>query len=181
MRSALILLWVAMPLLAHPPAQPARRGPPIDLVAAPPQVLIPFPRFISPFWGGFGYYPGVYLPGYYQIPQVFVPPQAPPLLPPLSPARVTENTDRAAAEVSATLTLTLPAAADVWLNGDKLPSSADPSRTLTSPPLRIGEGFTFRVRAEWVEEGVTYETAQVSSVRAGERGKLTVYAGTRVK
>lgn len=145
-----------------------------DLVAAPPRppVFVPYPVFYPPFWGGgFGPFAPVYYP-----PQVVVLPQPVVVLPP-APARV-EDADRAAAQVPAALTLELPAAADVWLDGVK--QSAD-TRTLSSAPLRIGESFTFRVRARWTESGTTYEAEAKSTVRAGERGKLTVYAGTPVK
>ena len=47
--------------------------------------------------------------------------------------------------------------------------------------MTLGGQYTFRVRAEWVEGGTRYKTEQTSTVRAGERGKLTVYAGTPIK
>jgi uncharacterized protein (TIGR03000 family) len=177
------LLLLAASAVAAPPGQPARPGPRTDLVAAPPQVpfFVPFPRLYAPFWGGgYGFYGGYGYPGFVQPPQVVVVPQ-PVLVAPPNPARIAEDGDRAAALVSATLTLELPAAADVWLDGQKQATSADATRVLASPPMTIGEQYTFRVRAEWVEKGTKYQTEQTTTVRAGERGKLTVYAGTAVK
>jgi len=159
-------------------AQPVRKGPPIDLVAAPKIAPTPvlFPLWYSPFWGGG--YPGYYGPGLYP-PPVFVP-QPVPVAPP-NPARLAEDADRAAATAPATLTLELPAAADVWLDGEKQPSSTATTRTLASSALPIGREFTFNMRAQWVENGTTYEAKQTTTVRAGERGKLAVYSGTPVK
>lgn len=166
-------------------AQPVRKGPPIDLVAAPPPcppVVLPWIR--PPLWGGYygGFYSEFYLPPLIPQPRLGVVPVTPsPVVPAVNPARIAEDTDRAAALAPATLTLQLPAAADVWLNGEPQASSADATRTLSSPPLRLGSEFKFSVRARWVEGGMTYEATPTSTVRAGERGKLTVYAGTPVK
>ncbi len=156
-------------------AQPGRKGPPIDLVAAPPRV--PF-VVTYPVWGGF--WGGFYSPGFFYQPQVVVVPQAVPA-PVVNPARGAEDADRAAAFAPATLTVELPAVADVWLDGEKQASSTDAVRTLRSAPLKLGAEYTFRIRARWVENGTTYEATPTSTVRAGERGKLTVYAGTVVK
>lgn len=156
-------------------AQTVRKGPPIDLVAAPPRV--PF-VVTYPVWGG--YWGGFYSPGFfYQPPVEVVPPPVP--APVVNPARAAEDADRAAAFAPATLTLELPAVADVWLDGEKQASSTDATRTLRSVPLVLGAEYTFRVRARWTEGGTTYEATPASTVRAGERGKLTVYAGTVVK
>ncbi len=175
------LLPVVVLLLAATAAdaQPVRKGPPIDLVAAPPRV--PF-VVTYPVWGGYwgGFYSDFYSPGFFPPPQVVVAPQPVPA-PVVNPARMAEDADRAAAFAPATLTLELPAVADVWLDGEKQASSADATRTLKSPPLKLGAEYTFRIRARWTESGTTYETTPTSTVRAGERGKLTVYAGTPVK
>jgi uncharacterized protein (TIGR03000 family) len=114
-------------------------------------------------------------------PQVVVVPPPVVAAPAANPARLAEDADRAAAFASATLTLELPAAADVWVDGEKQPSSADTTRTLTSPAMAIGREHTFRIRARWTESGTTYEAEKASTVRAGERGKVAIYAGTPVK
>ena len=160
-------------------AQTVRRGPPIDLVAAPPRVpfVVTYPVWGCD-WGGF--YSGFYSPGLFPPPQVVVlPPPVP--VPAVNPARFAEAADRAAALAPATLTLELPAVADVWLDGEQQAGSTDATRTLQSAPLKLGAEYTFRVRARWTEGGTTYEATPTSTVRAGERAKLTVYAGTVVK
>lgn len=176
------MLLLAASAVAAPPDKHVRRGPPITLVAAPPVVPV-FPTFYPTFWGGgygYGFYGGFDFPGYFSQPTVVVVPQ-PVFVAPPNPARIAEDADRAAAVASASLTLELPAAADVWLDGEKQPSSPDATRTLSSPPMKLGAEYAFRVRAEWVEGGTKYRTEQTSTVRAGERGKLTVYAGTPIK
>lgn len=180
MNATVLLVLAASTAVAAPPDRPVRKGPPIDLVAAPPRIPV-FPTFCPTFWGGgYGFYGGYGYPGFFPQPQVVVVPHAVVVAPP-NPVRVVEDTDRAAALAPATLTLELPAAADVWLDGVKQPSSADATRVLTSPPLKLGASYIFNVRAEWTEGGTRYKTEQTSTVRAGERGKLTVYAGTPIK
>ena len=160
-------------------AQPVRRRPP-DLVAAPPVVPTPayFPLWGVSYWGGF--YANPVYPGLFPQPPVVILPQQQPA-PVVNPARLAEDADRAAAFAPAALTLELPAVGDVWLDGEKQPSSTAAARTLLSTPLKLGAEYTFRIRARWVESGTTYEATPTSTVRAGERGKLTVYAGTVVK
>jgi uncharacterized protein (TIGR03000 family) len=179
-----LLVLVSAADAQRPLTSPAK-GPPIDLVAAPPQR--PFfggPWIRPPLWGGYwgGFYSDFYYPGLFQQqPQVVIVPQPMVAAPAANPARLAEDADRAAATAPAVLTLELPAAADVWLDGEQQPSSADTTRTLTSPPLAIGREHTFRVRARWTEGGTTYEAEKASVVRAGERGKVAIYAGTAVK
>jgi uncharacterized protein (TIGR03000 family) len=98
-----------------------------------------------------------------------------------NPAPLAADADRAAALAPALLTIHLPAVADLWLDGEKQPTSTDTTRLLRSPQLTPGAGYTFRVRARWVEHGTTYEATAAYTVLAGGRGKLTVYAGTVVK
>lgn len=178
-----LIPFVALILVASAaPAQHGRKGPPIDLVAAPPVVPTPvfFPVWNVPYWGGvYGnpFYPDMFP----QSPVVILPQPLPAPAPVVNPARALEDADRAAAFAPAALTLELPAVADVWLDGEKQPGSTSATRTLRSTPLKLGAEYTFRIRARWVEGGTNYEAAATSTVRAGERGKLTVYAGTPVK
>ena len=169
------LLVIASAAVAQPGKTTRRHH---DLVAAQPR------PFNVPFWGGYwgGYYPGFYYPGLFPQPQVVIVPQPVlvPVIPP-NPDRIAEDTDKASTLAAATLTLELPAAADVWLDELKQPSSADPARTLSSPAMKLGTDFTFRIRAQWVENGTIHEAKQTTTVRAGERGKVAIYAGTPVK
>ncbi len=142
------------------------------------------PIVFPPIWGGL--WGGIYspfFPGFAPQPQVFVVPVPAPVAPLApSPARLAEAADRAAATAPATLTLELPTAtAEVWLNGEPQPSSANATRRLSSAALPLGQEFLFRVRARWIDAGTTYEAEQKSTVRAGERGKVTIYAGSPVK
>lgn len=173
------LLIAGSAAVAGPPTSP-RKGPPRELVAAPP--FVPTPAFY-PVWGGGywgGFYGNPYWGGFSQPPVVIVP-QPVFVPPPPNPIRQAEDADRAAATATANLTLELPAAGEVWVNDEKQPSSDEKARTLASGLLPLGRQFTFKIRARWVEGNTTYETQQTSTVRAGERGKLTVYAGTPVK
>ncbi len=175
-----LLPFVALLAIAYAAdAQPVRKRPP-DLVAAQPVVLTPvlFPLWNVPYWGGF--YANPYYRGLFLQPPVVILPQPLPA-PAVNPARLAEDADRAAACAPAALTLELPAVAEVWLDGERQSSSTDVTRTLLSIPLKLGAESTFRIRARWVESGITYEATPTSTVRAGERGKLTVYAGTVVK
>jgi hypothetical protein len=59
--------------------------------------------------------------------------------------------------------------------------AGEPAATLSSPPQKLGAEYTFRVRATWTADGVAYEVARTSTVRAGGTGKLTGVRGDRVK
>ena len=51
LRTTPLVLLFAATAVAAPPDKPIRKGPPIDLVAAPPRISV-FPTFYPTFWGG---------------------------------------------------------------------------------------------------------------------------------
>ncbi len=171
-------------ILLAPPALPSNNPVPLpnpfpQQAARPWQPgvrppLFPIVPIYTPIWGGFGFYPD---PLFMRPVVAVVMPPPTPIAPP-NPDRADEAAARAAAAAPATLSLEFPAPAEVWLDG--LQQSSD-VRSVASPALRIGESYTFRIRARWIEAGTTYETEQTSTVKAGERGKLAVYAGKAVK
>ncbi|MBY0513903.1 MAG: hypothetical protein K2P78_08330 [Gemmataceae bacterium] len=126
----------------------------------------------APYYGyGLGY-PSPYDPVPYApypepaVVPVYVPPPDPPI--------------RLSGEGPARLTLTFPAPAEVWLNGEKVEGEAAAERVLTSPQLRPAERFTFRVRARWRADGQTYEFTRELALGPNERSRVGVFAGTPV-
>jgi uncharacterized protein (TIGR03000 family) len=136
----------------------------------------PYQNFYAPataYFGGNSYWPYFGLPGpfAYDQPAVeYIPPQSP-------PQRVVELSN----EFPATLTLEFPAAAKVWLNGKEVEGEAGKERVLSSPVLKPGQQYTFKVRAEWERNGKTYEYTREATLGPGDRSKLTVLAGTEKK
>jgi uncharacterized protein (TIGR03000 family) len=107
-------------------------------------------------------------------PPVFI--EDPPELP-LTPQRIVELSH----EFPATLVMEFPAAAEVWVNGEKGDAKPDREWTLTSPPIKLYEEFTFKVRARWQAGGKTYEAERSVTVPNGTRSRALVVSGTEVK
>jgi uncharacterized protein (TIGR03000 family) len=84
-------------------------------------------------------------------------------------------------EAHATLVLTFPAEAEVWVNGVKGEGKPDAEWTLTSPALRTGTEYAFEVKARWKANGKTFQYERTTSVAAGNRSKATILNGTEVK
>ncbi|AMV23042.1 hypothetical protein VT84_01430 [Gemmata sp. SH-PL17] len=119
-------------------------------------------------YGGYGYGPVYdYAPVVVEVP----------VLPPSPPQRrvVLAN------EFPATLALQFPAAAEVWLNGEKVEGEASEERVLTSPILKQGEQYTFDVKARWAVNGKTYENIRTVTLGSGDRSRLLVVSGAEVK
>jgi uncharacterized protein (TIGR03000 family) len=133
-----------------------------------------------PYYGGYGGYSGFgyYYPPYdpspyaaYPYPDpVYVPVYVPPPDPPV----------RLSGEFPAQLTLAFPAPAEVWLNGEKVEGDPATERVLTSPVLKPGDKFTFRVRARWKVDGQAYEFNREVPVGPGDRSRVAVFSGTAV-
>jgi uncharacterized protein (TIGR03000 family) len=137
----------------------------------------PYYGLSSYYSGGFvtgGYfdpYYGFADPGYYDYddapPRAFRPPPAP-------------RAVALANEFPATLTLEFPAPAKVWLDGRPVPGEDAAERELTSPVLKPGQRYTFKVRARWAIDGKAYEANREVTLGAGDRSKLLVLAGAPV-
>jgi len=130
-----------------------------------------------------GYYPTYGTPGYVpQLPLTVVieQPVVPAAVEPVSVPVGTTPIPAAArteARTPATLTLKFPAAAKVWLDGKTVAGEAAAERTLTSPSLRPGEKYTFKVKAEWTADGAAKTYDREVTVGAGERTRVLVLGG----
>jgi len=74
-----------------------------------------------------------------------------------------------------------PAIAEVWVNGVKGEGPATKEWTLSSPVLKIGKEYTFKVKARWTLNGKTYEYERSVDVASGNRSRAQVIAGVEVK
>jgi uncharacterized protein (TIGR03000 family) len=86
----------------------------------------------------------------------------PVIIPTLEPVPV------AAEGTSVTVSVNVPANAEVWFDGQKT-NQTGPDRVFHSPPLRPGIGYMYLVRAKWSEGGRETEQVQTITVHAGER------------
>jgi uncharacterized protein (TIGR03000 family) len=141
------------------------------------------PAFIPNYWWGYGgFLP--YSPyggwGGFPPPVNVVVPVAAPEPAARAVARPVESV-QLANEFPATLTLQLPVAGDVWVNGKKAPGGASEDHVLTSPVLAAGKSYTFDVKARWTLDGKTYEATRLVTVGSGDRTRVIVVTGTAVK
>jgi uncharacterized protein (TIGR03000 family) len=154
------------------------------------------PRFgfnsaFSPYFvGGFGlpFYSGGFVTGGY-IDPYYDPYYGPPgpgyydyddAPPPAFRAPPAPRAVALANEFPATLVLEFPAPAKVWLDGRPVPGEDAAARELTSPVLKPGERYTFKVRARWAAGGQEYEATREVTLGSGDRSKLLVLAGTPI-
>lgn len=188
MRAVVVLLLAAT-------VASAQVGAPYDRPAGfgqrfgPPPVVVPPPLWGYPVYYPFNVFPPASSSSYYPTTAV---PVAPPAVPPLPTGRLlpvhylSDNAARArAAEVSkqlrvtTRLTLELPAAAEVWVNGTKQPGAAGKTHALTAD-LGPGESHTFNVVAKWTTGGKAFEYTKTATLDAGDTKTVTVFAGTPV-
>jgi len=177
-----IVVLLVLPTLASAQISPAAQ--PISPVPSPlnafpgrpgfgpvrPWPIVPLPWYPGgfPFYG-FGYQPP---------PVVIVPAPAPtPAAPPAPPERVIELSN----EFPAVLVLEFPAAAEVWVNGEKGDGKPSTEWTLTSPVLKPNEEYTFKVKARWAAGGKTFEAERSVTVPNGKRARAIVVSGTEIK
>jgi uncharacterized protein (TIGR03000 family) len=141
------------------------------------RITYPTVFYAAPWPGGFITPNGLYVPYGVALGVFRVAPPAPELIPRTGlPLRVAELSD----EYPATLTLEFPAAAKVWLDGQPVGGEAGKERVLTSPVIRPGQTYTFKVRAEWDAGGKTYRYTREATLGAGDRSKLLVISGSSV-
>ena len=85
------------------------------------------------------------------------------------------------ARTTAKLTMTLPTAAEWTVNGVAV-AGAEAERTLSSPEIALNSIHTFEVLARWKnKDGQEMEATKTIAVKAGERGKVTIYSGFQAK
>jgi len=138
------------------------------------------------YWGGYGggYYPyydsGYYAPStYYYAPSYYTTPYSyfgntapvttytPQVYQPNNPSD-TANPASATSSTTATVQVVLPSpTAEVWF-GDHKTSQLGTTRHFVSPPLTLGQTYTYEIRATWMVNG--QPVTQTRSVRV-EAGK----------
>jgi uncharacterized protein (TIGR03000 family) len=82
---------------------------------------------------------------------------------------------RPSADNKARLHVSLPADAELWLNGQRMKGTG-PERDLITPQLKGGETYAYRVKARWTQDGHPSEETIEVKVRANEA--TTVRLGT---
>jgi uncharacterized protein (TIGR03000 family) len=71
-------------------------------------------------------------------------------------------------DTSALVTVSVPANAEIWFEGNKMTSTGS-VREYQSPPLTPGSRYTYEVRARWKENGQEVTQTQQVEVTAGTR------------
>lgn len=154
----------------------------------PQAVLFPGFRSAFPRFPAYGFYGGFYPYSYWDFGYngyygnrgnviTIAPPEEPIFRVTRSPANPIGGLPPAdsPSPTRARLTLSVPAAAEVWLNEEKLDGMGT-ERALESPELRAGASHTFRIRVRWLEGGEPVEEKRTLSVRVGESQSLTFIA-----
>jgi uncharacterized protein (TIGR03000 family) len=77
---------------------------------------------------------------------------------------------------AAVVQVTVPAEAEVWVEGGKTGLTGI-RREFVSPPLTPGKSYLYTVRARWTEAGRSFEQIQVVDVQAGRRAEVRFPAG----
>jgi uncharacterized protein (TIGR03000 family) len=157
---------VALMALTAFAAGPAPAAPPRGYSAGP-----------TPLFGS----PGAYAPSQYSYPApgvygstVFQPFAVPPLSArsynvPLPPPNWR-------AELTARVTVRLPADATLWVDGKPTKQTGAVREFVTPPVLRAGQTYRYTFRAEWSEDGRTVSRERPADVRAA--GAVTLDFGT---
>jgi uncharacterized protein (TIGR03000 family) len=83
------------------------------------------------------------------------------------------------AATSALITVTLPATAELWFEGMRVPNTGA-VRRFASPDLNPLKAYTYDVRATWFESGRIVSQGQRLVVRSGDRLNITFPATTPV-
>ena len=86
---------------------------------------------------------------------------------PMPKSEPVKDPKKASINVPATIVVSLPADARLFVDGTPTTSTSD-RRTLVTPGLETGSTFVYEVRAEIVQEGRTVAQTQQVSVRGGE-------------
>lgn len=125
--------------------------------------------FYSPWFYSPGFYGNGFSYGYGSYPAPAPAPEPAPAKPQIVPGTA----------FAATLTIQLPVAGDVWVNGLKEPGTFD-SFKVTTTAIARGAEETYTVRAVWVLDGKKYAAERKVPLGAGDRVKLTIASGDPV-
>jgi uncharacterized protein (TIGR03000 family) len=102
-----------------------------------------------------------------------VPAEAPTVIVPGTPAPVLQPVPvTATAPGCATIRVSVPEAAEVWIEKEKTTQKGS-ERVFQSPPLTPGKTQIYSIRAKWNDGGREVEQFRVVGVRAGETAKVT--------
>jgi uncharacterized protein (TIGR03000 family) len=141
----------------------------------------------NPLFGG-GYFAYPYAYPYFGYAEYAVPVPVPVLVPvpvpvpvPVVPPAPIQNTVVLGDEYPAVLTLEFPAAATVWVGGEKQPGDPTTEHVLTSQVLKPGQTHTFDVKAQWKVDDKAYQYERKVTLKPGDRTRSLVMAGTAVK
>jgi uncharacterized protein (TIGR03000 family) len=80
---------------------------------------------------------------------------------------------RPAAENKALLRVSLPADAELWLNGKRM-TRTGPEREFITPQLQEGETYAYQVKARWTQHGKPLEETIEVKVRANKTTNITL-------
>ena len=149
-------------------------GPNPGFVPVPP---IARPPLVNGWFGG-GFYPWYFSQNYFgsgfnTAPSYTPAPSAEPVAP-QKPQIVPGNVS------AAVLTVQLPLAGELWVNGVKQDGTTDVFRVTTSPIAR-GLDEEFVVKATWVLDGKKYASERSVLLGSGDRVKLTIASGDPVE
>ncbi|MCS6865820.1 MAG: hypothetical protein RMJ56_12590 [Gemmataceae bacterium] len=152
------------------PLRPAQGANPV--LPNNPLILLP--------WVFPGYFPWGIAPGY-GYPWVVIP--RVPAWPPVAGGepRRGEPVRPLSGEAPAQLTVQFPAAAEIWVAGQKMPGAACEEYVLVSPVLPALATHTFEIRARWTQNGKIYQARRTVTLAAGERSRLLVVSGDEVQ
>jgi uncharacterized protein (TIGR03000 family) len=75
----------------------------------------------------------------------------------------------------ATLTVRVPADAEVWVQGMRI-NQTGKERVFVSPPLRPGPEYAYEIRAHWRQDGLDADWTRRVRVHAGEQVKIDFLA-----
>lgn len=141
-----------------------------------------------PGFGGVVVYPWYVsrpLPDFFDAPVIALPPPevyAVPALPGqfLSAALAERERQETAARVRTrtALTIDLPAAAELFVNGVKQPGGPKKRHEVATETLQPGDRWDLQLRAGWTTGGKGYTFAESRTLAAGDSKTLLVYSGT---
>jgi uncharacterized protein (TIGR03000 family) len=84
-------------------------------------------------------------------------------------------------EFPATLTVQLPPTSEMWLDGKGVTADQTDEHVFTSPDLKPGEEYTFKVKIRWMRDGKTYQANRTVTLGPGDKSRLLIASGEEVK